>query len=292
VEVRRTVVRAFNASADLATRLRQAGNITELQMAAEQAFFQQARIDLQQAEQNAAAARERLNELMGLWGQGVEWQATPRLPERPAQQPILERLESVAIERSLALASAKHRFGAAARRANAARAQGWLPELKAGVSAEREEEQWSLGPALEVEVPIFYQGQGEVGVAKAQMRREQHLYADTAVRIRAAARNAAVRLDSASQAVHFYRTVLMPLKQKVLEETQLEYNAMLIGAFQLLQAKRDQIETAAAYVQHLREYWLARLDVEELLAGGMSSDITSGSAPPATRSTAAAKDAH
>ena len=291
VELRRTVVQAFNASADLATRLRRAGNITELDAATERAFFEESRLELQQAEHNAIAAREHLNALMGLWGRGTEWQAMSRLPDRPAREPPTEKLESLAIERSLDLAAAKQRFGAAARRADVAQAQGLLPELKAGVAAEREDAEWAVGPAVEIELPLFYQGQGEVAVAKAQMRQQQSLYTDTAVRVRAAARVAAARLNTASQAVHYYRTVLMPLKQKVIDESQLQYNAMLIGAFQLLQAKRDQVETATAYIQHLREYWLARLDVEQLLAGRITSD-TSSRAAPGARTTTATQDAH
>lgn len=292
VELRRTVVQAFNASADLAARLRRAGNITELDAASQRAFFEESRLQLQQAEQNAATAKERLNSLMGLWGRGVDWQAARRLPDRPTREPATDQLESLAIERSLDLAAAKHRFGAAARRANAALAQGILPELKAGVLAERDDSKWAVGPGVEVELPLFYQGQGEVGVAKAQMRQQQNLYTHTAVRIRAAARHAATRLAASGQAVQYYREVLMPLKQTVLDESQLQYNAMLIGAFQLLQAKRDQIETAAAYIQQLRDYWIARLDVEQLLAGRITSDIPSGSAPAEPRPTAGTQDAH
>ena len=42
---------------------------------------------------------------------------------------------------------------------------------------------------------------------------------------------------------------------------------MNIGVFQLLQAKRDQIETARAYVETQREYWIARSELEQLLSG-------------------------
>lgn len=283
VELRRTVVQAFNASADLAARLRQAGNITELDAASQRAFFEESRLQLQRAEQDEAAAKERLNALMGLWGRGVAWQAPRRLPERPAKEPATDRLESLAIERSLDLAATKHRFGAAARRANVAVAQGILPELKAGAVAARHDGVWGIGPGVEVEVPLFYQGQGEIGVAKAEMRQQKNLYTHTAVRVRAAARSAATRLHTSGEAVQYYREVLMPLKQTVLNESQLQYNGMLIGAFQLLQAKRDQIETAVAYVEQLRDYWIARLDVEQLLAGRITSDTPSGSAPAANR---------
>ena len=64
------------------------------------------------------------------------------------------------------------------------------------------------------------------------------------------------------------RDVLLPLRQRVLEETELHYNAMTIGVFQLLAAKRDQIATARTYVELLRDYWLARNEVQRMLAGG------------------------
>ena len=60
---------------------------------------------------------------------------------------------------------------------------------------------------------------------------------------------------------------MLPLRQKVVEETQLQYNAMLVGVFQLLQAKREQIEAGARHIDQLRECWIARTNVEELLAG-------------------------
>lgn len=266
LELRRTVLRALSASADLAIRLHEAGNITELDLANQKSLFEETRFEFQEAEIGLTAARERLNALMGLWGRGTEWQAAPRLPDIPEQEHAIEKLEGMAIERSLELAIAKFKFSAAAKRANLARAQGLLPELKAGVSAELADE-WGVGPAVEIEVPLFYQGQGEVGVAKAEMRQQQELYTDVAVNLRASARNAASRLSAKREAVLYYKKVLLPLKEQVVEQTQLEYNAMLVGLFQLLQARRDQLRAAAAYVDQHREYWIARTNVEQLLAG-------------------------
>lgn len=290
-ELRRTVLQAFAASSDLAQRLRQAGNITELDLANERSLFEAARLDLQAAELGVAAARERLNALMGLWGRGTEWRAPPRLPEIPERELALEKLESTSIERSLDLAIAKRRFEGAAKRANAAQAQGWLPELKAGVSAERSDA-WAVGPAVELEVPIFYQGQGETGVAKSEMRQQQNHYTDLAVTLRASARNAGARLAAEREAVLYFERVLLPLKQQIVDQSQLEYNAMLIGLFQLLQAKREQIESAAAYVGHQRDYWIARTNVEQLLAGRRPPESPSEGARSASPAAGAVRDAH
>jgi cobalt-zinc-cadmium efflux system outer membrane protein len=290
-ELRRTVLRAFTASFDLATRLREAGNITELDLANERSFFEEARLELQAAELGVLTARERLNALMGLWGRGTEWRTDARLPEIPAAELSLEKLEATTIERSIDLAIARQRFTGAARRANAAQAQGWLPELKAGVSAERSDE-WAVGPAVELEVPLFYQGQGEAGVAKSQMRQQQNVYTELAVTLRARARNAGSTLSAKREALLYYRSVLLPLKQQVVDQSQLEYNAMLIGLFQLLQAKRDQIQTAAAYVEHQRDYWIARTNVEQLLAGRQPPEDATGDARGTTPSPGAAEGAH
>jgi hypothetical protein len=42
---------------------------------------------------------------------------------------------------------------------------------------------------------------------------------------------------------------------------------MSVGVLQLSQAKRDQIETARAYVEACQSNWTARAEVEQLLAG-------------------------
>jgi cobalt-zinc-cadmium efflux system outer membrane protein len=58
----------------------------------------------------------------------------------------------------------------------------------------------------------------------------------------------------------------------------LPFNAMNLGVFQLMQAKRDQIEAARAYVQALREYWTARAEVDQLLAGRLPRRAATGDA--------------
>jgi cobalt-zinc-cadmium efflux system outer membrane protein len=288
MELRRTVLQAFQAGADLAGRLREAGNITELDLANQQSSFEEARLQLQDAEIEHLSARERLNAVLGLWGGEAGWHAAARLPEPREPDVTVENLEGLAIKNSLDLAIAKHRYAAAAKRANLAQAEGLLPELKAGFSAERDED-WGVGPAVEIELPLFYQGQGEIALAKAQMRQQQSLYSGIAVELRAAARAAAARLTAKRQAALYYTKVVLPLKQRIVEQSQLEYNGMLIGLFQLLEAKRDQVEAAAAYVRQQREYWIARTDVEQLRAGRRPREASaaSGASAPATAPAAA-----
>jgi len=266
VELRQSVLAAFEASAAAAERLREAGNVTELNLASEQAEREEARLALAGAQAEAVAAREALNALMGITATDAAWRAPSRLPELPASELSLQRLEADALSASLDIAAAKQRLRAAAAHADVANVSGWLPELKAGVSAERSGD-WGVGPAVQLELPLFYQGQGEVGVARARMKREQHLYADAAVQVRSAARAVQSRLDAARRGVVHAHDVVLPLRERVVQQTQLEYNGMLVGIFQLLEAKRQELAAAEQYLTLRRDYWLSRLAAEQLLAG-------------------------
>lgn len=276
LELRRSIVDALRASFEVAQKLHDAGNVTDLSYANERALYEEARIAYTQAEAEVRAKREELNAKMGLWGRaGVSWKAVARLAgPGDSSDSNVGQIEAKAIERSIDLQVGRRRFAAAARTANFERARGWIPDVRAGISAERElgsGGEWALGPAVALEIPLFYQGQGETGAALAQMRSEQRRYANTAVRIRAAARAAAAKLDVAAKNALYYQDVLLPLRQRIVDETQLQFNAMNVGVFQLLQAKRDQIETARAYVQALLECWTARAEVDQLMAGRLPS---------------------
>jgi cobalt-zinc-cadmium efflux system outer membrane protein len=79
----------------------------------------------------------------------------------------------------------------------------------------------------------------------------------------------------------YYRDILLPLRERIVNEAQLQYNAMQLGPFVLLNAREQQIETAVAYIETLREYWLARGDVGQILNGRLPTSVaapTSGGA--------------
>jgi cobalt-zinc-cadmium efflux system outer membrane protein len=218
--------------------------------------------------------------------QATPFTLAPRLAELPETELSLDTLERSAVEKSLDLSIARHRFEAAAKRANYSRVRGFLPEVGVGVEAERREE-WGVGPAAAVSVPLFYQGQGEVAEAVAEMRKQRETYADIAMQVRAEARAAAARLATTRASVAYYRDVLVPLRSQIVDGAMLDYNAMSIGVFQLLQAKREQIATARQYVEGLRDYWLVRAEVDALLAGRLMRDAVTMRSPPTSSGSSA-----
>jgi cobalt-zinc-cadmium efflux system outer membrane protein len=271
IELRQSALDALAAAATTAKALHEAGNITELEQQNEQVLFEEARLNVAAAQANVTGSRQRLTTLLGLWGKEDQWKAQSRLAEPGDFQ--LADLEGQAVRNSLDLQIVRHRYTGAAKGANVAMASGALPEIKAGVAVEREDDEWSYGPLVAVEVPLFYQGQGETARAKAEMRRQGQLLQARAVEVRAAARTAVARVTAARERAAYFKDVLLPTRERILKQTQLQYNAMSVSVFQLLLAKRDQIETAQKYVEALRDYWTARAEAEQLRAGRLTPTL-------------------
>ena len=120
---------------------------------------------------------------------------------------------------------------------------------------------------LSFPIPLFDQGQARIGRAAAELRRAQQEYYGLAVRIRAMARGLQERMVGARDRALYYRDILLPLQERIVNEGQLQYNAMQIGIVQVLRDRERQIETAVAYVETLRDYWLARADLVQLSTG-------------------------
>jgi cobalt-zinc-cadmium efflux system outer membrane protein len=270
LELRRTVVDALDASAEVSRRLHDAGNVTDLDLARERAALARSKVELRTAEVNARQSRERLNELMGLSGAATAWAADPRLPDVPTQPLALDDVERRAVTRSVDLGEARQRIVVAGERLGYGRAVALIPSLEVGASAEKEaDEPWKVGPSIAVPIPLFDQGQARVARGAAELRRAQQAYYALAVRIRATARALLDRMHGAADRAAYYRAIVLPLQERIVDEAQLQYNAMQIGVFALLRDRQQQIETGVAYVHVLRDYWTTRAELLHLLSGGL-----------------------
>ena len=267
LELREQIVASTEAAYDLSQRARAAGNITELELQQQRVLYEQARLDLRAVEADLAASRAQLEELLGAWGAELSWEVSGPLPDPPAAEASLDGLETESIERSLDLDGARWRLRSLARSASIAGTLRWLPRVGAGVAAEREEGAWALGPAIIVSLPLFGPAAGRVVTADAMLLQAQQEYAATAARIRARARAAAERLRAAREQAIFLRDVVVPLRERIVEETLLQYNAMQASPYTLLLAKELELQAQAQLVQVVAEYWRARADVDQLRAG-------------------------
>ena len=271
--MRRTLSEAADASHSFAEALFEAGTITELELLLERDLAEEARLDLELAREHRLARREELSAALGLWGAHTAWRLPPALSDIPAEDPHGGPLERVAVERSLELLASEQRLRAAGGDVGLARLGRWIPRLGVGVSAERHggDDGWGLGPIVEISVPLWDWNTGAVRRAEASLSAEQRRYAQLAVEIRSAARTAESRLRAARARAERYRDRLLPLRARILEETQLAHHAMTASTFDLLRARRRQLEGEIGYLDAKLDYWLARAAVEQIKAGRRAS---------------------
>jgi cobalt-zinc-cadmium efflux system outer membrane protein len=90
-----------------------------------------------------------------------------------------------------------------------------------------------------------------------------------AVEIRSEVRRWKTMMLSARRRAEYYRTVALPRRKRVVDEMQKEYNGMLIGVFQLLQAKRDEVNAGWKYVGSLTDYWVDHSELERAIGADL-----------------------
>src|SRR6266567_3078826 len=277
VDLRKTVAEATERSAETALRMQQAGNLRNLDLATEQASHAQAKIELAKAQSEAVQTREKLNKLMGAFGAQTNWNVERRLSELPGGEVSTSQLESRAIQQRLDLAAARQQFIAEARARGIARAEAILQGAEFGAHYEHEIEGGlhSIGPSVNVPIPIFNQGQPAVARSSAKLRQSEQRYLALAADIRSDVRAARDKMLLSRRQVEYFKSTALPTRTRVTEESQLEYNAMQIGPFQLLQAKQEEVKTGAESVEALRDYWVARAELEKAVGGSLSGKFIS-----------------
>jgi cobalt-zinc-cadmium efflux system outer membrane protein len=194
------------------------------------------------------------------------------LPELPGSEVSTSQLESRAIQQRLDLAAARQQFIAEGRARGIAPAEAILQQTEIGTHYEHEIEGGvhSVGPSLNVPIPIFNQGQPASARANARMRQAEQRYLGLAADVRSDVRAARDRMLLARRQIEYFKSTALPARTRVTEESQLQYNAMQITPFQLLQAKQEEVKTGADSIEALRDYWVARAELEKAVGGSLS----------------------
>ncbi len=299
-EARRELV-AFQAAEQLAARLAQAeeieraasdyagvlhaaGNLTALERAAARAESAERRAELERAKAEVARQREAVALALGLSG-AETWSAEAGLPPPGDEDLDVAGLDAVALEQ--AALAARFDLGAgrwAVKVLERAlklqkRTRGLPVGVDLGVETEREADGTRLtGPVVEVRLPIFDTGKAGVARLEAELARARWQLAALEGAARSQVRQAATDVAAARELYRLYRDDVLPLRREVLERTLLEYNQMLIGTFDVLRARQEEIEAEQRAIEALADYWQARYRLERAVAGPLPG---AAAAPPA-----------
>jgi cobalt-zinc-cadmium efflux system outer membrane protein len=271
--MRKAVGDALRTSADLAQRFFDAGNITELQLNREKAAASQAGIEAARASVAERLARLDLDTLIGLSGGETKWSSDALLPLPVATEDDPAELQRIASTTSLELLAARKGTAVAASAASITRRFRLLGATTVGYDREREVDRSVIkGPTLDLELPIFNQGGARVARAEARLQIARARLA----RIELSNANSVVlgaeRVRVLSGIVGNYRSALVPERETVAAQSQLEQNFALIGQFEVLQARTQQYDAYQGLIEAVRDYWLARTDLVRLIGSRLPSD--------------------
>jgi cobalt-zinc-cadmium efflux system outer membrane protein len=273
-DLAQNVEQATAASAEVALQLHQAGNSRSLDLANEEALHVQAKVDFAKTLSTGIESREKLTRMLGLWGVDTSWRVSPRLPDPSKQEIGVAGLESRAIAQRLDLAAFKQETLSEARRLGFVRFEEISRGFEMGGHYEREKDgQYSVGPSFNLPIPFFNFGQAAKARSEAKVRQTQQRYLALAVQIRSEVRSARDRMLLARQRVDYVQSTAMPLRRRVVEESQLQYNAMQVSLFDLLRAKQEEVNAGREYVEALRDYWVARAELEKAVGGSLNGRL-------------------
>jgi cobalt-zinc-cadmium efflux system outer membrane protein len=228
---------------------------------------------LSDATKEKIAAREKLNRLMGLWGEETSWEAQPNLPVLPDHDPSLDHLESLAISQRRDLLALSKETDSIGQMLTLKTNTRYFPGgINVGLDTEKTSpDQHVTGPTLDLELPIFDQGQGEIAKLAAQYRQSRRQLQSLAIRIRSEVREASETLKVNRDQVGYFKKVVVPLNVQTVNQTLLQYNAMQVNTYDLFLAKQRELDAERDYIGAWRDYWISRVQLEEAVGGSLRS---------------------
>ena len=280
-EMRCAVADALQTSANLAERYFNAGNISELQLSREQAAASQARIVASKALVGAKMARLELNTLIGLSGEEAAWKLSSALPLPVPQEDDVAVLQKLASNSNLTLLAAQHDMRISGDLAKLTRATRLLGDTSIGYEREREADRSRIrGPTADLEIPLFNQGQARVAGANARLRLAQARLRQIELSSGNAISTGVERVKVLSEIVAIHRDALVPQRERVVARSQEAQNFMLIGIFEVIEAKTQEYDAYEGYLNAVADYWVARVDLKRLVGARLPSEAQGSSMTP------------
>jgi cobalt-zinc-cadmium efflux system outer membrane protein len=270
--MRDAVAQAAENEATLAQRFHEAGNISRLQLDLQQAAAARARIDALRAQSDASGSRARLADMLGLRA-NTAWRTVDRLAAPPDTPLSRNELMQRALSQRLDLAATREEVVMLEDSLGVSEHWRLLGSVRVGYERERETDGTKLrGPTLDLELPLFNQGQGAVARAEARLLDARARHEALALAVENEVTAGIERLALARDITTRYRDGLLPSTASAVARRQERVNFMLESVFELIRAKREEYDAWQAYLEAVRDYWIARTALRAATGGLLPGD--------------------
>jgi outer membrane protein TolC len=273
------------AASKLAKKLGETGALSKLNQAREHAFYAEVAAQVATARLRQRSEREKLNRVLGLWGNELHYRLPDKLPALPKKPRTLIDVEARAVTSRVDLQVARLELVALAKEYGLTHATRFIDVLEASGIDRNERSAGEASPRsgyeVSFQIPIYDFGEARTRRAEEAYLRAVNLLIDKAVNVRADARVAYQTYRGAYDIARHYDKEILPLRETISEQTLLQYNGMLTDLFGLLTDARDRIAANTRSVEAKRDFWLANVDLQAATFGGVATE-----AMPSAQSTA------
>lgn len=267
VRLNSDVLKSHEATLQLAMRQYTAGNLPKRDVLKIEDGYARTRLESIRLARDDAMAREALNKILGIYGEQTYYTLSEEplsIGAQPREDGSLERLAMV---NRLDIAAAQKRVEFAAKEAGYTEKTRLLSEvtLEGGSEKSTGENRFNT-VGIKIPLPIFDMGQARLSRTQALYNQSVQHLVELAVNVRSEVREAyaATRYDydiarEYQESIH--------VNQNILKQTQLYYNGMLDGIYELLADQRRYSDVKMQSVMAIGEYKKAQADLAYMLGG-------------------------
>jgi cobalt-zinc-cadmium efflux system outer membrane protein len=260
------IVELLSIQNEITLRQRNVYNINRLDFQLIQNHFLESKLEFARVQNEVIRLREKLNRLLGFFEE-PQWTISTDPPPINCKGYPIGQLESTAFSERLDLQMARFEVLRLCQKLGIK--QWWVyTNGRIGICGERDPDGLdTLGPAFSGEIPLFNYGQAARMRLQAELRQAQDRLASLEIQILSEVREAHKLIFNNLKIIEDYRNRIIPTQNQILVSSEELYNVMGLGIDRLLENKRQQILAFRHYILALRNYWMARVQLDRALGG-------------------------
>ncbi len=246
------VSKLFDQLNTISQRRHTFGYMTKMEVWMVQATQQETKILVEEYEQDLNIAKSDLLRLLGLQGKTVTLDPTPLASEMSL--PTLDIALKQAYDNRLDLQAAKLQVKEKASHVDFENSNVFK-DVGIGAGFEQDTDgDKELGPALDLELPLFDQNQAQISKAVFEWRHARKQYKALKQNIRLEIENELDKLKYLQRKMNRLNQQIIPLHKQIVRFTEKNNRRMQINRFIVLQSQKDLMNARMAYLKTLGEF--------------------------------------
>lgn len=273
--VYRQTAEAHLLAVEMAELQHEAGNIPALELSSRKLEHSEALLRLVDNQFLEAELRDKLARLIGVWDGGDTLVIARNLTVPVDDQWDVAELQKLALQQLPDIQLVQEELAEIAASAGLSKRTSLIPQLVIGATYNKEigNAGRAIEPSVQFEIPVFDRGQAKTQKYEKSLKQAQIRYVEAGQRAAANVRRALARTHEMKKKADLIQTSVLPLRRQATQESQLLYNGMYIGVYDLLKAKQDELAGELLYINTLEEYWTARAQLIQYVGGATGVNV-------------------